>query len=55
LDGPSFHSLFKIVTLAITNRFTDMREAVTLRQNLSITLHYLDTGSTSEDLKCEVL
>jgi hypothetical protein len=44
LDGPSFLRLFTIVTLAVANRFTNMREAVTLRQHLSITLCYLDSG-----------
>jgi hypothetical protein len=53
LDGPLFHRLFKIVILAIAKTFTNMREAVTLRQHLSIALHYLAIRSTSEDLKFE--
>jgi len=50
LDGPSFHRLFKIVTLAIANRFTNVRGAVTFLQHLSVTLRCLYSGST-EDLK----
>jgi hypothetical protein len=54
-DGPSFVGLLKTVTPAIDERFTNMQEAVTRSQRVSITLFYLDGGNTSEDLKFTVL
>jgi hypothetical protein len=50
--GPSFDGLLEIVTFTIAKRNTSMREAVTLSQRLglSITLHCVDTGNTSEDV-----
>jgi hypothetical protein len=47
----SFDELLKIVTLTIAKRNTNMREAITPSQRLSITLCYLATGNTFEDLK----
>ena len=55
LVGPTYDELFKTVTPAITKRNTNIQEANTPNQHLSITLCYLVTGNTFEDLKFIVL
>ena len=53
LDAKSFDELLKMITPRIEkrNRPTTMRDAIPPSQRLSITLRYLATGNTFEDLK----
>jgi hypothetical protein len=51
LDGPSFDELLKLVTPVYSKRNTNMKEAITPSQHLSIMLCYLATGNTFEYLK----
>ena len=47
----SFDELLKMITRRIEKRNTTMRDAIPPSQRLSITLRYLATGNTFEDLK----
>jgi len=51
LDATSFDELLKMITPRIEKRNTTMRDAIPPSQRLSITLRYLPTGNTFEDLK----
>jgi hypothetical protein len=51
LDATSFDELLKMITPRIEKRNTTMQDAIPPSQRLSITLHYLATGNTFEDLK----
>lgn len=51
LDVEKFQSLLELVTPLTTKKHTNMREAIPPFQRLSITLRYLATGNTLEDLK----
>jgi len=51
LDATSFDELLKRITPRIEKRNTTMRDAIPPSQRLSITLRYLATGNTFEDLK----
>ncbi|KAG5877868.1 hypothetical protein JTB14_031384 [Gonioctena quinquepunctata] len=51
LDGTSYDELLKMVTPIIQKTNTNMRDAISPSQRLSITLQYLATGNTFEDLK----
>lgn len=51
LDGPLFGELLKMIAPRIEKRNTPMRAAIPPSQRLSITLCYLATGDTFEDLK----
>lgn len=51
LDGESFDELLKMVKPKIEKQNTKLRDAIPASQRLSITLRYLGTGNTFEDLK----
>lgn len=51
LDGRSFDELLKMITPRIKKRDSILRDAIPPSQRLSITLRYLATGNTFEDLK----
>ncbi|XP_047543348.1 uncharacterized protein LOC125075683 [Vanessa atalanta] len=51
LDLEQFQELLKLVAQLIEKKNTNMREAIPPFQRLSITLRYLATGNTLEDLK----
>ena len=51
LDTTSFDELLKVITPRIEKRNTTIRDAIPPGQRLSITLRYLATGNTFEDLK----
>lgn len=51
MDGDSFDELLSLVTPFIQKQDTMMRESISPLQRLSITLRYLATGNTFEDLK----
>lgn len=51
LDGTLFDELLRMVIPEIQKRDTIMRDAIPRSQRLSITLRYLATGNTFEDLK----
>ncbi|KAL4718671.1 hypothetical protein ACJJTC_008640, partial [Scirpophaga incertulas] len=51
LNLEQFHVLLELVTPLIEKKNTNMREAIPTFQRLSITLRYLATGNTLEDLK----
>lgn len=51
LDITKFQELLDLVTPLIEKKNTNMREAIPPFQRLSITLRYLATGNTLEDLK----
>lgn len=51
LDGPLFDELLRMVRPQIEKQNTPMRDAIPASQRLSITLRYLATGNTFEDLK----
>jgi hypothetical protein len=51
LDATSFDELLQMITPRIEKRNITMRDAIPPSQCLSITLHYLATGNTFEDLK----
>ncbi|KAG5869550.1 hypothetical protein JTB14_037167 [Gonioctena quinquepunctata] len=51
LDGTSYDELLEMVTPIIQKTNTNMRDAISPSQRLSITLRYLATGNTFEDLK----
>jgi hypothetical protein len=51
LDATSFDELLKMITSRIEKKDTTMRDAIPPSQRLSITLRYLATGNTFEDLK----
>ena len=51
LDATSFDELLRMITPRIEKRNTTMRDAIPPSQRLSITLLYLATGNTFEDLK----
>lgn len=51
LDLEQFQELLELVTPLIEKKNTNMREAIPPFQRLSITLRYLATGNTLEDLK----
>jgi hypothetical protein len=51
LDATSFDELLKMITPRIEKRNFTMRDAIPPSQRLSITLRYLATGNTFEDLK----
>ena len=51
LDATSFDELLKMITPRIEKRNTTMRDVIPPSQLLSITLRYLATRNTFEDLK----
>lgn len=51
MDGELFDELLALVTPEIGKRNTIMRDAIPASQRLSITLRYLATGNSFEDLK----
>jgi hypothetical protein len=51
LDATSFDELQKMVTPRIEKRNTTTRDAIPSSQLLSVSLRYLATGNTFEDLK----
>lgn len=51
MDDDSFQILLELVRPLITRKDTVMREAITAEERLIITLRYLATGSSYEDLK----
>lgn len=51
LDSTVFEELLRMVIPEIKKRDTTMRDAISPSQRLSITLRYLATGNTFEDLK----
>jgi len=55
LVGPTYDELFKTVTPTITERNINIQEANTSSQHFTITLCYVVTGNTFEDLKFIVL
>ncbi|VVC25995.1 Hypothetical protein CINCED_3A007474 [Cinara cedri] len=50
MDATSFENLLKLVTSNIQKQNTIMMEAISVNERLSITLRYLATGNTFEDL-----
>lgn len=51
MDLVTFNQLLELVTPAIEKKNTHLRDAIPANQRLSITLRYLATGNTFEDLK----
>jgi hypothetical protein len=51
LDATSFDELLKMIMLRIEKNTTTMRNAIPPSQLLSITLSYLATGNSFQDLK----
>lgn len=51
MDGVSFNELLELVGPLISKQDTVMRAAISASERLSITLRYLATGNTFEDLK----
>jgi hypothetical protein len=51
MDSELFQNLLRVVRPRIEKKNTVMREAVSAEERLSVTLRYLATGNSYEDLK----
>lgn len=51
MDGDAFDEILELVSPWIKKKRTNMRDPISPSQRLSITLRYLATGNTFEDLK----
>lgn len=51
MDEQCFYELLNLVTSLIKKQDTIMREVISIRQRISLSLRYLATGNTFEDLK----
>lgn len=51
MDSGTFYHLLRLVEPRIKNNETRMREAVSAKERLAVTLRYLATGDSFEDLK----
>lgn len=51
MDSNSFNLLLELVRAKITKQDTILREAISAEERLTITLRYLATGNSYEDLK----
>lgn len=51
MDEDSYNKLLHLIRPIITKQNTVMREAITAKERLTVTLRYLATGNSFEDLK----